>query len=205
MTKSLRIAFDFDGTIADTNAVKSAWIKEHLGLDVPEWKCERVNCVPIIGSQNYEKLAKFAYGEEGTRLAEPVFGAIDGIKTISTRAILFILTKRRVENKPFVKDWLARHGITHCFEDILLSTNRNKIQVCNDRGISLLLDNDPKNLEGIKKRKMSVLLFRPSTEDINISDHIIRVNNWQEVVAHAMRFDVRDKQSQESSTNLASN
>jgi putative restriction endonuclease len=74
------IGIDFDGTIADTNQVKAQWIKKKLGIDLPPPKCDRSQCVPIIGLDNYEKMAAFVYDEAGTHAAPPVSGALKALE-----------------------------------------------------------------------------------------------------------------------------
>ena len=44
----MRLAIDFDGTIADTNRVKGRLNLGKLGIVVEPWRCDRTHCVPII-------------------------------------------------------------------------------------------------------------------------------------------------------------
>ena len=47
---------DFDGVIANTNNVKSKWIRSHLDIDVPPTYCDRTSCVSRIGLSEYERM-----------------------------------------------------------------------------------------------------------------------------------------------------
>ncbi len=55
------IGLDYDGIIADTNRVKARWIREHLGVEVEPWRCDRTRCVPIIGASAYESMGEVVY------------------------------------------------------------------------------------------------------------------------------------------------
>ena len=63
----MRLAIDFDGTIADTNRVKAAWILDKLGVVVEPWRCDRTSCVPIIGAAAYEEMSDHVYEREHAR------------------------------------------------------------------------------------------------------------------------------------------
>ena len=62
----MRIAIDYDGTIADTNRVKADWILQNLGQVVAPWNCDRTNCVPIIGESAYQIMGDVVYEREST-------------------------------------------------------------------------------------------------------------------------------------------
>jgi hypothetical protein len=137
-----RIAIDFDGTIADTNVVKAGWIRKNLGLDLAPWDCSRSRCVPIIGLEKYERMAEFVYGEEGTRIAGPVPGALDGLRSLARRAGLFVVTRRTGSHLVTARQWLGDHAVDQLFVDVLPSAGRTKSEVCLHHEIEVLLDDD---------------------------------------------------------------
>jgi len=44
------IGLDYGGTIADSDLVKSKWILDELGLNIPPWKTDRTNFILFINS-----------------------------------------------------------------------------------------------------------------------------------------------------------
>jgi hypothetical protein len=187
MRNAVKIAIDFDGTIADTNVIKVDWIKKHLGLQVPPWKCDRTSCVPIIGSANYEMMAKFVYGDEGTSTAKPNLGAIQAIKTLTSSFVLYVFTDRRAAHLAFAEKWLMAHSIREFFEAVISSANVEKSNLCLDYGIGVLFDDDLSHLVCCENKNIRAILFKPGPEEINLPDGVFRVKRWSEFVKHISR------------------
>lgn len=183
MRNPLRIAIDYDGTIADTNEVKASWIKQHLGIEVPSWKCDRTSCIPIIGVANYELMGEFVYGEEATAKTKPVSGAIQAMGTLSDLASLFVVTNRRTSNITFAQKWLKAQSIATLVQAVMSSAQRSKARICADLGISLLLDDDIRHLVAAENTELEVVLFKPGSDEDCLPGGVKRVRTWQEFVA----------------------
>ncbi len=54
MSKQRVFAIDFDGTLADTGAVKSKYLREKFGLHVEPHNCNRSKYLSHIGQAAYE-------------------------------------------------------------------------------------------------------------------------------------------------------
>ena len=184
---ALRIAIDFDGTIADTNDVKTEWIKRTLGVEVPAWKCDRSRCVPIIGLERYEEMAEVAYGDEGTRTAKPVEGAVEAIKSLASQATLYVVTSRGASHLPAARDWLTSHGVIDLIRAVLSSAGRTKGEVCLEHGIGVLLDDDLRHVGPVEKGSPRAVLFARGPQDSTALD-AIHVGSWPEFVRWVERL-----------------
>jgi len=184
MRNGATIAIDFDGTIADTNVIKAEWIKNHLGFQVPPRKCDRTNCVPIIGSSNYETMATFVCGKEGTNSAEPFPGAIQGIKTLALGFVLYVFTNRKAAQLAFAQKWLTTHSIREFFEAVISSADSEKSNLCRKYDGSILIDDDLRNLSCCKNGKIRIVLFKPGPEDAKFPAAVLRVKTWPEFLKY---------------------
>jgi hypothetical protein len=179
----LKIAIDFDGTLADANAIKAQWIKQNLGIDVPPWKCSRTSCVPIIGSANYELMGEFVYGDEATSKMQPNPGAVQAIEALSSGASLYIVTNRRASNVPFAQRWLDAQRIAKFFHAVLSSEAQSKAAICQEHGINILLDDDIRHLIGNGNQNLSMVQFKPDWDECPLDD-VVCIKTWQEFVAY---------------------
>ena len=97
-------ALDYDGTIADTNAVKSQWIRDHLGKKIEPYNCDRTWCVPLIGEDNYNRMSNVVYDRRHSLSAFPVPGAPNALKIISGHGPVYVITARDSTNAPFAEE-----------------------------------------------------------------------------------------------------
>ena len=183
----LSIAIDFDATIADTNSVKAAWIKENLGIEVPSSRCGRTNCEPIIGIANYEEMAELVYGDKATAVTPPVQGAIEAIYSLARRASLFVVTNRCDSNVQWAESWLEKQGVSTQIEAIVSAARTTKTQVCADSGLDILLDDDICHCS--TNSKLKFVLFDPYGNGSSIWN-VDRVRTWQEFVDFVEAFPV---------------
>jgi len=183
----LNIAIDFDATIANTNLVKAAWIKENLGLEVPSSRCGRTNCEPIIGIASYEKMAELVYGDKATALTPPIQGAIEAIHSLARRASLFVVTNRCDSNVQWAESWLEKQGVCRQVEAIVSAARTTKTQICADSGLDILLDDDIRHRS--TNSKLKFVLFDPYGNGSSIWN-VDRVQTWQEFVDFVEAFPV---------------
>ena len=142
----MRIAIDYDGTIADTNREKSLWIREHLGLDVPPWDCNRTDCVPLICLEAYEAMGEWVYADEGSSEALPVPGALEALRELTGAHELFVLSARSVENLEYSRMWLEARDAAGLFSGFHSSSGTTKGAVCRSIGAEVLIDDDSRHL-----------------------------------------------------------
>jgi hypothetical protein len=141
------IALDYDGVIADTNQIKSDWIAENLGLDVPPWLCDRTECVPIIGLENYNRMSPIVYGREASLRAQPVPGALEAVRALQRTYRLIIVTARTTEQIQWTREWLRQQRVEDAFGDILSSSGGiAKAEIVRQIGAIALIEDDVRHL-----------------------------------------------------------
>ena len=177
------LAFDYDGVIANTNQIKSEWIPEHLGREVPPWQCARTRCVPIIGLAAYERMSKEVYGREASLRARPIPGAIEGIRALSRTHRLVIVTARDEGRIQWTREWLRGAGIARCFADIRSSAGASKPDIVAELGALSLVDDDARHLRGAPEVRFARLLFAQGTDPNEVEPGITVVPDWPALVS----------------------
>ena len=177
------LAFDYDGVIANTNQVKSEWIARNLGQEVPPWQCDRTRCVPVIGLAAYERMSREVYGREASLGAQPMPGAIEGIRELAAMHRLVIVTARDEERMRWTREWLHSAGIERCFADIRSSVGGSKPDIVAGLGAAALVDDDARHLRGAPEARFARLLFLQGGEPGEVEPGIYAVPDWQTLIA----------------------
>lgn len=184
------IGIDYDGTIADTGALKSAWIRVHLSLSVPPWKTDRTLCVPIIGEENYERMGRAVYAPAASLLAEPVPGVGAALRALAAGHRLYVVTARDDQQIASCRAWLERQGLAACITGYLSSAARNpdgskvsKGQLCRDHGIGVLIDDDERHLRGVDLLGLQRILLKDGCDEPwTPAAGIALATSWTEVL-----------------------
>jgi len=175
---------DYDGTIADTNAMKAKWIKEHLNIKVHPWECDRLHCVPKIGLYNYKKMEDVIYGREWTLKAPPVKGAIKGLKELKRLGEIYIITGRSESSIRWAKEWLKKQNVLYLLRGIISASHRSKGELCQEYSIDVFIDDDERYLRKIKKKDvlLKVLIKDGGPKKWDCPDDIKYVTSWEELL-----------------------
>lgn len=184
------IGIDYDGTIADTSGVKADWIHEHLGVEVPPWKTDRTNCVPIIGLENYERMSRFVYGRKGSLKAGEVPGSIDAVKDLARHSHIFVITARLSHQIRWCKEWLRKKGLDSFIHAYFSAAGSRvdgreltKPQLCDDYGIHVLIDDDERHLRGTELPNLKRILLKCGySEPLDVPEGIELARSWGEVL-----------------------
>ncbi len=184
------IGIDYDGTIADTGAIKAAWIKEHLGLDVPPWKTDRTLCVPLIGEENYERMGRAAYAPAASLRAAEVDGAAAALRALAARYQLYVVTARSAQGIAPARQWLEQHGLAAYITGYLSSAARNpdgsrvsKGHLCRDHGIGVLIDDDERHLRDIDLPGLRRILLKDGCDQPWApAEGIALATSWSQVL-----------------------
>ncbi len=176
------IAIDYDGTLADTNALKVRWIRERLGLEIAPWLCSRTECVPLIG-RAYEEMGEEVYGRESTLAASPVPGAPEAIRTLALQAELHVVTARPLRRLAFAREWLERQGLLTCFRGLHSTADTSKAAVCTLLGAGALIDDDVRHLQGVHLPGLRRILLQNGRREAPALEEDIRFcAGWPEVL-----------------------
>ena len=179
-----KLALDFDGTIADSNAMKSILIKEKLGVDIPAWQCDHTLCAPQIGEEAYQEISNIVYDRESTLKTPPLPGVTELLPKLAEIAEIHLLTARPVYRLAFAKEWLEIFQIDKYFQSFLSShladnTWRPKLDICAVNDFVLLLEDDARHLEKETDGIVRVLIKNGCREEIEVEPGVKLVSDWQ--------------------------
>ncbi|MBN1290878.1 MAG: hypothetical protein JXB48_03485 [Candidatus Latescibacteria bacterium] len=181
-------ALDYDGTIADTNTIKSKWIRDEFGIEIAPYNCDRTWCVPIIGEDNYNRMSPFVYDREHSLQAKPIPGAPEALRTLSEHSPVYVVTARTGSNAPFAEEWLTEHGLMQYIERIIPGTGEPKITVAKSLGCSILIDDDIRHLTDMPGNGMKLLLIKPGFEgDVSLPLGVTLCTTWERLVEEAVK------------------
>lgn len=175
---------DYDATVADTNSVKATWIREHLGLEVSPWQCDRTTCIPIIGLESYEAMSSVVYERDYTLAAAPIAGALDALRTLSLHSSVYIITARPPYRIAFAETWLEQHGVADTISNIFSSAASDKQTLCREHGVNVLVDDDVRHLVRLSEQGARAILFKAGFDgEFVIPDGVTLCRSWDEVMA----------------------
>ena len=188
--ENMRIGLDFDGTIADTNSIKSEWIKNNLGSEVPPYLCDRTSAVPIIGQENYERMRREVYSEIETSQLVPVEGLDLALQEMSVHSECFLVTARG--NLKLIRDWLNSRGLSGRIQMSDQPTNHlEKVEVCVNLGINLLIDDDSRHLPSPTDNLIHGVLFKPGSPSSYTVEDLLICRSWKAVARLAIMLNQR--------------
>jgi len=178
------IGIDFDGTIADTNAAKSAWIQRELKIKVDPYCCDRTSCVPIIGELAYNRMSKEVYNRDTTYGLKPVTGVLQAISELRKNHELLVVTARYGEMLESAETWLSRYPETR---DVKLVGRPNetvpKSTICRNENVQILVDDDERHLYPILEIGINGLLFKNGAPEELTSNKLLVCRSWEEIVS----------------------
>lgn len=112
---------------------------------------------------------------------------IEALRKLETKYSIIALTARPADAYNASKRWLTSH-FPGVFQDIHFIRAREdgttKLQMCQELGVSIFMDDHPANLKHCDAYATRCLLFGeyPWTNEINLPDKVERVKDWGEVL-----------------------
>ena len=174
------LAIDYDGVVANTNEIKSLWIRNYLGLKVPSWRCDRTQCVPLIGIDNYEQMSQVVYGRKASLDAKPVAGAVQSIQRLSKLFRLYIVTARSKEKINWVHQWLVMNSLATFIQEVVSSVGKGKADVIVHIRAVALLDDDLRHLVSLAEYDFLKFNLAPNLRvRYTKKDDVIQVRSWK--------------------------
>jgi hypothetical protein len=140
----LRIALDFDGTIADAAGAKVAYARERFGVELTPATSMRPEALPLLGERRYERMVADVFGSELSAAMDPMPGAIEALERLGRSHQLHIVTARWEHEREFAEQWLARQGIA--IESITVTGRGPKVGACALLEADLLFEDSPGEL-----------------------------------------------------------
>ena len=178
-------AIDYDGVIANTNLMKSRWIQERLGLDVPPFLCDRTDCVPLIGEPAYSAMGDYVYGYEGTMAAPPVPGVEEGVRALAERGPLYLLTARPPTRLEFAREWLEKSKLAAYFEELSSAADSSKLAIAAAKGCRVMIDDDVRHLVAGHPQVYGVLLKIGMPAPGSMMPRIEFADSWEDAARAA--------------------
>lgn len=180
--KDKKIAFDFDGVIADTNKEKIKWLR-NKGFST---KCaDKTSLYSELSNiltnteidELYNNMSKIIFQPETLYRTKPVLGAIEEIKKLSQNFNIYIITARTEKLIKPVCEWLKKYDLSENIQEIISSSYESKQDICLKNNIGFLCDDDVRHL--IDKKIRVRILF--STVKRRVKDDIIVVESWDQI------------------------
>ena len=140
----MRIALDFDGTIADAASAKVRYAKERWGIELTPATSMRPGALPLMGAERYEQMIRDVFGTQLSVEMDPMPGSIEALERLQRRHDLHIVTARFDHEGVFAGQWLAKHSIR---VGSLTPTNRGaKVEHCVNLGAKVLFEDSVSEL-----------------------------------------------------------
>ena len=184
----MRIAIDYDGTVADTNHVKADWIMQNLGQVVEPWNCDYTNCVPIIGEPAYRKMGDVVYERESTLQTSEVPGAVEAIRLLARKAEISIVTARSPGRMAFAREWFSMKGLQGLVREFQSSKGSSKEDVCRTIAADVLIDDDIRHLRDVRLPGLKRILLQHGREDLQETAEVMACRSWSEVLVCLNEF-----------------
>jgi hypothetical protein len=183
-------AIDYDGTIADTNTVKSRWIRQNLGRDLPPYFCDHSTCRPLVGEEVHQRMSAEVYTAQVTAEAPPVPGAIAAVRALASLAPVRVVTVRHGEELEWAWDWLRRQGVAGCIDQMVCAKGKNKVAVAREIGCRIMIDDDLRHLPTDVAQGMLLIHLRSGIPEHHrtISEGVVLCAKWEDAVALAIEF-----------------
>ena len=181
-------ALDYDGTIADTNTVKSRWLRKHLGIQVAPCDCDRSTCVPIVGEETYELMSSQVYEQELSLQAGIVPGAKQAIRLLGKCGPIHVVSARSERQLEYASEWLKRKGLLPYITSLVSTRCADKISRATSLACRILIDDDERHLRDSGDCGMSVVLLKIGAGDYaSRFPHVSVFSNWRDAASYAMR------------------
>lgn len=182
MTEDKKIAFDFDGVIADTNQKKMQWMQKHgfhlINCDKTSFYQELSQTKEKVEIDRiYKNMGSYIFRPEILEETMPVQGAIETIQKLAQKFEIYIITARTESMINPVNNWLEKYHIKNKIKQVISSSYEPKQEICLKRGISFLCDDDIRHL--IDKKVKTRVLFNNKKKE-NKKDIWI-VKSWEEI------------------------
>jgi 5'(3')-deoxyribonucleotidase len=173
------LAIDFDGVIAETLSLKSAWIARHIGLEIAPTDCSKSRCESRIGSENYRRMSS-ELGYADTLACPPLDGAEEGLRRLAEVFSISVYTARPEEKTCWARQWFKHQGLEGFIDDVISTYGRSKAAMALASASHALVDNDIRHLREETPTSTRRIFFCP-TADGDV-EGLATVRNWAELV-----------------------
>lgn len=188
----MRIAIDFDGTIANTNLLHVPFCKRQFGIDIPLEATVSPGREQYLTPEQIDKVRRFVNGE-GMVDAQLVPGVREALQLLAAaRHKIVILTARPSYGISSAKEYLKKNDIPyHRFLYVSESEKRQladgriltKKLILDELKFDAMIEDQVKGLQGLSERTLGVLLDQPWNQGQQLPVGAIRAKNWKAIVS----------------------
>ena len=133
----MKIAFDFDGVLADTNILKYRWFYNAIRPLNDNKKIMEL----------YKRLSSVIFTKENLLKTKMIDENIPFyLRELSNEHELVIITHRPLFMLDWIKEWLYNNGILDYFSNVFSSSNDKKGNIATENNIDILIDDDMNHL-----------------------------------------------------------
>lgn len=179
-----RIAFDFDGVIADTSKKKIDWLLKNKNINIScvdkssffellKYKYSLKTLQAI-----YKEMSDAIFTEKVLLETDPLENCIEVIKKLSTICDIYIISARTKESLEMVKKWLKINSVLNNISGVFSSSFERKVDICKRNNITFLCDDDIRHL--IVDSQLCLVYYNELNNMNNISN-IEYVTNWNDI------------------------
>jgi len=177
----LNLGIDFDGTIADSTQEKIRAAREMFGVAMRPEHAGRAPGRRLMGRQRYDAVARSIYSSEKTLELPPVDEATEGIRSLSGRYNLYVVTARDKKQSELASTWLLARSLP--ITGVLYTSESGKRAACESHGIGVILDDTPEVLADFTDAGIvPVLLSRPYNLGARLAEGARRASSWRDFV-----------------------
>lgn len=191
----MHVGVDIDDVLADFQNSFARFLNTHHGFSLTRDHFCTTYYSDILGC-TFEQSLKYldSYGDHPAFWEiQPLPGAVDGIKALTSRHTLTVVTARPLTRKAATLDFLDRH-FGNPFQDVLFTNAINgkhtvsKAELCVQQGIDCLLEDNLEYALQCADREVKVLLMdAPWNRHQELPANISRIYSWEGAVAHLNR------------------
>jgi len=182
-------AIDFDGTIADTSTLKSRWILDHLGIQIPSYACDKTTCVSRIGLDQYMRMAVEVYKADHSLTAEPIPGSIQALNILHEHGPIYVITARDQEELLVASEWLSIHNLSESITQVLPMNGTSKIHLAERLNCAVLIDDDIRHLiSGPTKSLLRILLKIGIDYQMDTPSSVVVGTSWKQTLESALEY-----------------
>ncbi|OGO20315.1 MAG: hypothetical protein A2Z14_18520 [Chloroflexi bacterium RBG_16_48_8] len=182
-------AIDFDGTIADTNTLKSRWILNHLGIQIPPYACDKTTCVSKIGLNQYTRMAVEVYKADHSLKVQPIPGSLQALNALHEHGPIYVVTARDPEELLVVSEWLSLEKLDQYITRLLPTNGVSKISLAESLNCQVLIDDDIRHLvSDSSQHLLRILLKIGHDEEMEMPPNVKLCTSWRLATEKALEF-----------------
>lgn len=192
--KQYNISVDWDGVIQDTVGGMIPYLNNDLKINLKKEDFHTMWWAEVFKKSKEETQEIYTNFYQTPYFSKIPFidGAVDGIKKLSKKYNLIIVSSRQQHLREYTKYLMREKKIYNAIKKIIFTGNLQdpfspyiltKEQVCLEEKIDIAIEDDIDYAKGMSKLVKTVLLFdQPWNQANTLSDNIKRVYNWNEIL-----------------------